>query len=83
MKEGEASKTAEYNALFRAMETYRRPRKKRLFVDALASSFLGAKARRYFIFSRIPLFGHLILRYIDKKWPGVRSSALGRTCIYR
>lgn len=30
--------------------------------------------------SRLPVLGHLVPWYIDKKWPGVRPSALGRTC---
>jgi len=29
---------------------------------------------------QIPLIGRLIPLYIDRNWPGVRSSALGRTC---
>ncbi len=77
---GEASKTAEYNALFRAIESYRRPRRRRLFSDMLATCFLGPRARKFFRFSRVPLLGHVVTWYIDKKWPGVRPSSLGRTC---
>jgi methyltransferase (TIGR00027 family) len=80
MLPGEASKTAEYNALFRAIETYRWPHRERLFSDPLAPTFLGPRGRKFFRLSRIPLLDHLVISYIDKKWPGVRPSALGRTC---
>ncbi len=80
MKPGEASATAEFNALFRAIESARRPRRKRLFEDPLAPCFLGPRAQKFLRLSRVPLLGHLVPWYIDKKWPGVRPSALGRTC---
>ena len=79
MKPGEASQTAEYNALFRAIESHRFPRQKRLFEDPLATCFLGPRARKYYRAARVPLLGHLVTWYIDKKWPGVRPSFLGRT----
>jgi O-methyltransferase involved in polyketide biosynthesis len=40
MREGERSRTAEYMALFRALETGRAP-ERRLFADPLAASFLS------------------------------------------
>jgi len=80
VKPGEASQTAEFNALFRAMESARHPRRKRLFEDPLAPYFLGARARKFLRLSRVPLLGHLVPYYIDRKWPGVRPSSLGRTC---
>lgn len=80
MKPGEASATAEFNALFRAIESARRPRRKRLFEDLLAPCFLGPRAQKFLRLSRVPLLGHLVPWYIDRKWPGVRPSALGRTC---
>ncbi len=79
MKPGEASKTAEYNALFRAIESSRRPRHKRLFEDSLSPGFLGRLTYAYRL-SRLPLLGRLVPWYIDRKWPGVRPSAIGRTC---
>ena len=78
MKPGEASKTAEYNALFRAIESSRRPRHTRLFEDSLSPGFLGRLTYAY-RFSRLPLLGRLVPWYIDKRWPGVRPSAIGRT----
>jgi methyltransferase (TIGR00027 family) len=80
MKPGEASATAEFNALFRSIESARRPRRKRLFEDPLAPCFLGPKFRTVLRLSRLPLLGHLVPWYIDRKWIGVRPSALGRTC---
>ena len=79
MKSGEASRTAEFNALFRAIESSRRPRSKRLFEDPLAPGFLNRLKCAYFI-SRLPLVGRLIPLYIDWNWTGVRASAIGRTC---
>jgi len=80
MKVKEASRTAEFNALFRALESSRRPRRKRLFEDPLAPAFLGRKGRKFLHLSRIPLIGRIVPLYIDRKWPGVRASAVGRTC---
>jgi methyltransferase (TIGR00027 family) len=79
MKPGEASKTAEFNALFRAIESSRRPRSKRLFMDSLAPGFLG-RLKYAYLLSRLPLVGRIMPWYIDRRWPGVRASALGRTC---
>ena len=79
MKSEEASKTAEFNALFRAIESSRKPKQSRLFNDPYSYSFLGRLRYAYFI-SLLPFMGWIIPFYIDKKWPGVRASALGRTC---
>ncbi len=80
MKEKEASRTAEFNALFRAIESSRRPRCKRLFEDPLAPAFLSREGRIFLHLSRVPLIGRIVPLYIDRRWPGVRASALGRTC---
>jgi methyltransferase (TIGR00027 family) len=79
MKSGEASRTAEFNALFRAIESSRRPRSNRLFEDPLAPGFLSRLKWAYFI-SRLPIVGRLIPFLIDWNWTGVRASAVGRTC---
>jgi methyltransferase (TIGR00027 family) len=79
MKKNEASRTAEFNALFRAMETSRKPQEKRLFNDPLAHGFLGNLKWAYFM-SRFPFIGKIVPMYIDRNWPGVRPSAIGRTC---
>jgi methyltransferase (TIGR00027 family) len=79
MKPGEASRTAEFNALFRAIESSHRPRSERLFEDPLASGFLF-RLRHVYLLSRLPLIGRMVPSYIDWKWPGVRPAHLGRTC---
>jgi methyltransferase (TIGR00027 family) len=80
VKRGEASRTAEFNALFRALELSRRPRSKRLFEDPLAKGFLGPEGYAWFLLSLVPLVGRFVPWHIDRKWPGVRPSAIGRTC---
>ena len=79
MKAEEASWTAQLNALFRAIESSRWPRGRRLFNDPFAHRFLTT-LRWAYLLSRVPLFGRLMPRYIDREGPGVRPSALGRTC---
>jgi methyltransferase (TIGR00027 family) len=79
LKAGEASRTAEFNALFRALESSRRPKHKRLFEDPLAREFLG-RLKYAYLLSHLPLAGRLVTMHIDRKWPGVRASHLARTC---
>ncbi|MGP8153119.1 MAG: class I SAM-dependent methyltransferase [Smithella sp.] len=78
MKNGEVSRTAEFNALFRAIESSRKPGR-RLFDDHLAAGFLG-RLKYAYLLSRVPLIGRFIPFYIDMKWPGVRAAHIGRTC---
>jgi methyltransferase (TIGR00027 family) len=79
MKPKQASRTAEYMALFRALESAR-PAGKRLVEDRLASAFLHFRLRLVADLARIPPLGRLIRSYIDYRWPGARSSAIARTC---
>lgn len=78
MKAGTPSRTAEYVALFRAIES-RRPSAERLFSDPLASRFLGSPLRLAAAASAIPFAGRLVPRYIDSRYPGPRLSAVVRT----
>ena len=78
MKPGEASRTAEYNALFRAIESSR-PRNRRLLDDPLAREFLD-RSRLVYLLSRLPLIGRAIPFVMDWRWPGVRPSHIGRAC---
>lgn len=78
MKPGEASSTAQFNALFRALESSR-PRSKRLLYDPLAREFLG-RVRPLYLVSRLPVIGRSNLLYMDWRWPGVRPSHIARTC---
>lgn len=78
MKQNQASRTAEYMALFRALESFRPPGR-RLFEDRFAREFLRPSLRTVAHLSRAPLFGVLIPWVIDQRWPGARSSGMART----
>jgi methyltransferase (TIGR00027 family) len=78
MKTGRASRTAEFMALFRALESSR-PAERRLFEDRFAQSFLRPGLRAVLGCARLPLVGSLVPRLIDSRWPGARSSGVART----
>jgi methyltransferase (TIGR00027 family) len=78
MKHPQASKTAEYNALFRAIESTR-PATDRLFDDPFAPGFLRPSLRRVAALAHVPLLRPLIVGYIDRRWPGSRPSVIART----
>ena len=79
MKEHNASRTAEYMALFRALESSRRPSHVRLFDDPFAYFFLRPALQGVVQLSRTPLLGAAVPRLIDLRWPGARSSGIART----
>jgi methyltransferase (TIGR00027 family) len=78
VKEGRASRTAEHNALFRALESSL-PEARRLFEDPLARSFLSSDLALVGRLGALPGFRGLVPWLIDKRWPGVRSSVVART----
>jgi methyltransferase (TIGR00027 family) len=78
MRPGRASKTAEHNALFRALET-RRPEAKRLIDDPLAGRFLSPGYRALAALARVGPVREALIRIIDRRFPGVRSSVVART----
>src|SRR5262249_40206956 len=78
MKQNHSSRTAEYMALFRALETVQ-PEKKALFADPYAELFLSRNLLLAAQVARIQPVGNLIRFYIDKRWPGARTAAVGRT----
>jgi methyltransferase (TIGR00027 family) len=78
VKQNSASKTAEYMALFRALESAR-PSRKRLFEDPFAHRFLKASLRLVVQLSRLPLGGSLVALFMDRIWPGARASGIART----
>lgn len=79
MKEDQASRTAEYVALFRAIESGRPP-SKRLFNDPLAISFLRPSLRLLVHLSRPPFVGKIIPFLIDTKGAiGARPAGIART----
>jgi methyltransferase (TIGR00027 family) len=78
MQHPQASKTAEYNALFRAIESTR-PATDRLFDDPFAPGFLRPSLRRVAALAFVPWLRPLIVGYIDRRWPGSRPSVIART----
>jgi methyltransferase (TIGR00027 family) len=82
MREGKASRTAEFIALFRALETVRRPPARRLFHDPFARLFLGWPFRLVVTLARLPVVGGVISWFIDRRWSAALASAVSRTrCI--
>lgn len=78
MKMNRPSRTAEHNALFRAIEYSRSPQA-RIVSDALAFGFLGTSFRLTALLSHIPGLRVLLCRYIDHRWPGSRTSVVARS----
>ncbi|HKA58017.1 MAG TPA: SAM-dependent methyltransferase [Gemmatimonadales bacterium] len=78
MREGHASRTAEQNALFRALESSRPPHQ-RVCDDPLARHFLRWPYALVMGTVAIPGVATLVCSYIDRRWPGVRSSVVART----
>ena len=78
MNGNRASRTAEYMAFFRAMESVR-PSGRRLFVDPFAERFVRAGLRRAVRASRWRVLAALVNWYADWRLPGARTSAISRT----
>jgi len=78
MKPDRASRTAEHNALFRALErTTTEPPP--LFDDALAGRFLTWPLSTVNRVASVPRGGRALRNAIDRRWPGVRTSVVART----
>jgi methyltransferase (TIGR00027 family) len=73
-----ASRTAEYMAFYRALESARR-REKRLFTDPFGVHFLRPSLRLMVWLSGVRPLGFAIARYADRRAPGARTSAIART----
>ncbi len=78
MKSGAASRTAEYMALFRALESARSDGE-RLFEDRAAASFLRPTLHVVALAARFPPAHAVIVAFIDHRWPGPRLSGVVRT----
>jgi methyltransferase (TIGR00027 family) len=78
MRPGRASRTAEHNALFRAIEA-RRPAGQRIVDDPLAVAFLGRPFRALVGAARVGACRQALVRIIDHNWPGVRPTVVART----
>lgn len=72
------SRTAEYMALFRAVETAERA-DRRLFEDRYAAALLTGRLKALAGFARLPVAGRLATWFLDAGWPRTRSSAVVRT----
>jgi methyltransferase (TIGR00027 family) len=78
MRPGQFSRTAEYMALFRAIESAQ-PKSRRLFKDPFAAMFVGTPLRHVVRLSAMPILGPVLRGTIDRFWPGARSSGVART----
>jgi methyltransferase (TIGR00027 family) len=78
MREGRGSRTAEQNALFRALESTL-PESRRLFEDHLARTFLTWPLTLVARLAVVPGLRELVPWLIDNRWPGVRASVVART----
>jgi methyltransferase (TIGR00027 family) len=78
MRSGRASKTAEHNALFRALEA-RRPEDHRVVDDLLAEGFLSWRFKLVTAPARWRVWRDAVTTFIDRRWPGVRPTVLART----
>jgi methyltransferase (TIGR00027 family) len=78
MRSGRASRTAEHNALFRALEAQRPPRE-RVLTDLLAEGFLSWRYRAAVVPARWPVWRATATSWIDRRWPGVRPTVLARS----
>jgi methyltransferase (TIGR00027 family) len=78
VKSGRASKTAEHNALFRALDA-RGPNDARVVSDRLAEGFLSWRFRLVTVPATWRVWHGAVTRIIDRRWPGVRPTVLART----
>jgi methyltransferase (TIGR00027 family) len=72
------SRTAEYMALFRAVETAEPPGR-RLFEDPYAIPLLSGPLKVFAEIARISVIGKLVPAFLDFGWPYTRSSGVVRT----
>jgi methyltransferase (TIGR00027 family) len=72
------SRTAEYMAYFRALESAR-PAARHLFHDPFAPHFLSPILRGAALIARVPFAAPFVDRYTDFRLPGARTSAIART----
>ena len=78
MRAGQPSRTADQNALFRALEA-RRPARLRIADDPLAVRFLSPEFRLMAEAARLPPARRLLETVIDHRWPCARPGVVART----
>jgi methyltransferase (TIGR00027 family) len=78
MISNQPSRTAEYMALFRAVETAEPPGR-RLFDDPYAIPLLSGALKALAAIARISVIGKVVPAFLDFGWPCTRSSGVVRT----
>jgi methyltransferase (TIGR00027 family) len=78
MRHHEASRTAEFMAVFRASENAKAPNS-RAFADPLAAALLPGELRLAARLFGLRPAAALLNAYIDRRWPGARTSGIART----
>ena len=78
MLQHQPSRTAEYMAMFRASE-HAKGAGRRVFADPLAAALLPGSLRLSAKLLAVRPVGEMLTRYIDRQWPGARTSGIART----
>jgi methyltransferase (TIGR00027 family) len=78
MRGHEVSRTAEFMAVFRASE-HGRAESSRAFADPLAAALLPGELRLAAGLFKVRPTAALLNAYIDRRWPGARTSGIART----
>ena len=78
MLQHQPSRTAEYMAMFRASE-HAKGAGRRVFTDPLAVALLPGSLRLSAKLLAVRPVGDMLTRYIDRQWPGARTSGIART----
>ena len=78
MLQHQPSRTAEYMAMFRASE-HAKGAGRRVFTDPLAVALLPGSLRLSAKLLAVRPVGEMLTRYIDRQWPGARTSGVART----
>jgi methyltransferase (TIGR00027 family) len=78
MRGHEVSRTAEFMAVFRASE-HAKAAGARAFADPLAASLLPGELRLAASLFKVPAAAALLNAYLDRRWPGARTSGIART----
>jgi len=78
MRGQEVSRTAEFMAVFRASEHAKAPTS-RAFADPLAAALLRGELRLAARLFGLRPAAALLNAYIDRRWPGARTSGIART----